>query len=94
MQEVVIMDSGPMINNHLNNWYLNGRYLNYGDILHFRDWGLSLIFENNKIYLIDKELDFDNVKQPHKDHEAERELKFSCIMGRDLCVEKVVVTRS
>tara|TARA_Y100001970_G_scaffold122281_1_gene151579 strand:+ start:1877 stop:5005 length:3129 start_codon:yes stop_codon:yes gene_type:complete len=46
------------------------------------------------IQLIDKELDFDNVKQPHKDHEAERELKFSCIMGRDLCVEKVVVTRS
>ena len=43
------------------------------------------------IQLVDMDVDFDRVKQPHKDHEAERELKFSCIMGKNLTIQDVKI---
>lgn len=43
------------------------------------------------IQLIEKDLDFNKVKQPHKDHNAERELRISCIMGKNLTIQDLQI---
>lgn len=50
-------------------------------------------FVELQIKLVNTELDFTVVKRAHTGHKLPRNLKISCFMGRNLCIDNVVVNR-